>query len=127
MANQAIGGRTPRGLLNNPDIITGTWCWEGGDIITGHVTTGNTTYETYFGVLDGVIGGEILFSGYGDRNGNGALDAYDVYVGSASLNIFATSPADDGTWFANTSTGAAVGLIGNTLAASAPGVGFWFG
>ena len=121
-------GRKPRNLINRPDIITGTWSWEQGDVVTGHVKTGNSDYETYFGVLNENVADGFMFSGYGDINGNGIFDpGQDVFVGTASLDIFATSPAESGLWGANTSTGAAYGFVGNTLAASAPGVGFWFG
>ena len=75
------------------DLITGNWTWDGGDVVTGYAKSGQTKYQTYFGVLETGIGNEVSFSGYGDSNGNGIFDrGQDVNVGSASLNVFATSP-----------------------------------
>ena len=109
------------------DLITGNWTWDGGDVVTGYAKSGQTKYQTYFGVLETGIGNEVSFSGYGDSNGNGIFDrGQDVNVGSASLNVFATSPAYSGTWDANTVTGLANGYVGNNLVATAAGVGFWF-
>ncbi len=124
------GPKTPKpgkGGASTKDTITGTWTWDGGDIVTGYVKSGNAAYKTYFGVLNQGIGSEVTFSGYGDSNGNGTFDQeQDIYVGGATLNVFATAPAYSGRWDANTVTGAANGYVGNALAATAQGVGFWF-
>jgi hypothetical protein len=109
------------------DLITGNWTWDGGDVVTGRVTSGKTEYQTYFGILEAGIGSDVSFSGYGDSNGNGSFDrGQDVLVGSASLNVFATSPAYSGTWDASAVSGIANGYVGNNLIATATGVGFWF-
>jgi hypothetical protein len=108
------------------DVITGRWSIGGDDYVTLTVNSNNTTFKTYFGVLEGRNGN--TFSGYADSNKNGIFESgIDTYVGSASLRGYGyNGTANSGTFTANRTTGRADGYIGNTLVGTAEGLGFWF-
>ena len=110
------------------DIVTGTWTWDGSEVVTGEVTSNNAPYRTYFGLIEESGGDQPRFSGYAYSNRNGIYDAgLDLYVGSATLSPIATSAVFSGTWDANKKTGIANGYSGSNLVATADGIGFWFG
>jgi len=120
--------KAPRSKAGSVDIVTGTWTWDGSEVVTGEVTSNNTPYKTYFGLIEESGGDQPGFSGYADSNRNGIYDAgLDLYVGNATLSPIATSAVFSGTWDADKKTGIANGYSGSNLVATADGVGFWFG
>jgi len=122
--------KAPNGRGGNgggKDLITGIWSLDGSEVVTLTVTSNNTDYKTYFGVIEDANGSGD-FGGYADSNRNGVFDAgIDTYVGSASLSVFGNTNASRGTFDASRTTGIGNGYVGNTLVGVADGAGYWFG
>jgi len=97
-------GRNPKpGNKKNPskrDAITGNWQTEDGLLLQADITSGSTSYKTYFLAAEKIINvTTATYQSYGDVDGNRVFDpAVDKPLGSATISSKDEVPYYSGTF-----------------------------